>query len=149
MDLCCCESSFSISLVGRWGLLFPREAGFSRVLGLSGCAGLSLCTHVASSQTRGWTRVPCFGRWVLHHWTTREVPALLTVRETLHWAKTVTTSKCLPVAHAQNHNSGSQDSSPAETPAFSSFKLTPGNRDAIYNSVETRVHICRGVCALE
>ena len=44
MDLRCCESSFSISLVGRWGLLFPWEAGFSRVLGLSGCGGLSLCT---------------------------------------------------------------------------------------------------------
>ena len=27
-----------------------------------------------SSLTRDWTRVPCIGRWILNHWTTREVP---------------------------------------------------------------------------
>ena len=27
-----------------------------------------------SSQTRGRTRVPCIGRQILYHWTTREVP---------------------------------------------------------------------------
>ena len=26
------------------------------------------------SQTRAWTRVPCIGRWILNHCTTREVP---------------------------------------------------------------------------
>ena len=30
--------------------------------------------HVESSQTRGWTRVPCSGRPILNCWTTREVP---------------------------------------------------------------------------
>ena len=29
---------------------------------------------VVSSQTREQTRVQCIGRWILYHWTTREVP---------------------------------------------------------------------------
>ena len=29
-----------------------------------------------SSSTREWTHVSCLGRWILHHRTTREVPAL-------------------------------------------------------------------------
>ena len=29
--------------------------------------------HVGSSWTRDWTHVPCIGRWVPIHWTTREV----------------------------------------------------------------------------
>ena len=28
--------------------------------------------HGGSSQTRDWTLVSCVGRWILHHWTTRE-----------------------------------------------------------------------------
>ena len=27
-----------------------------------------------SSLTRDWTDTPCIGRWILNHWTTREVP---------------------------------------------------------------------------
>ena len=27
-----------------------------------------------SSLTRNWPCVPCIGRWILNHWTTREVP---------------------------------------------------------------------------
>ena len=30
--------------------------------------------HVGSSQTRDRTHVPCIVRWILSHWTTREVP---------------------------------------------------------------------------
>ena len=30
--------------------------------------------HVGSSQTRDGTHVPCIGRWVPNHWTTREAP---------------------------------------------------------------------------
>ena len=26
-----------------------------------------------SSQTRNWTPIPCIGRWILNHWTAREV----------------------------------------------------------------------------
>ena len=39
-----------------------------------GNTGLVAPWHVASSQTRDQTRVPCMGRWILNHWTTREVP---------------------------------------------------------------------------
>ena len=30
-----------------------------------------------SSLTRGWTCVPCIARWILNHWTTREVAFFL------------------------------------------------------------------------
>ena len=41
---------------------------------LSSC-GVCLAApwHVGSSQTRGWTCVPYTDRWILNHWTTREV----------------------------------------------------------------------------
>jgi len=35
--------------------------------------GLVAPPHVGSSQTRDGTYVPCIGRWILNHWTTREV----------------------------------------------------------------------------
>ena len=38
------------------------------------CTGLVAPWHVGSSQTRDRTRVPCIGRWILNHCTTREVP---------------------------------------------------------------------------
>ena len=30
--------------------------------------------RILSSQTRDRAHVPSFGRWILNHWTTREVP---------------------------------------------------------------------------
>ena len=36
--------------------------------------GLVAPWQVESSQTRDQTRVPCLGRQILNHWTTREVP---------------------------------------------------------------------------
>ena len=36
--------------------------------------GLVALWHVDSSQTREQNHVPCVGRWILNHWTTREVP---------------------------------------------------------------------------
>ena len=35
--------------------------------------GLVALWHGGSSQIRDWTHVPCPGRWILNHWTTREV----------------------------------------------------------------------------
>ena len=35
--------------------------------------GLVAPRHVESSQTRDQIRVPCIGRQILNHWTTREV----------------------------------------------------------------------------
>ena len=54
------------SSCGAWYL----ERGLSN----SWHTGLVACWHVGSSQTRGQTCVPCIGRWVLNHRTTREVP---------------------------------------------------------------------------
>ena len=36
--------------------------------------GLVIPWHVGSSRTRDQIRVPCIGRWILNHCTTREVP---------------------------------------------------------------------------
>ena len=35
--------------------------------------GLVALQHVGSSWTRDWTRLSFIGRWILNHWTTREV----------------------------------------------------------------------------
>ena len=35
--------------------------------------GLVASQHAGSSQARDWTRVPCTGRQICNHWTTREV----------------------------------------------------------------------------
>ena len=37
------------------------------------CMGLDALQRVESSWTRDQTPVPCIGRWILYHWTTREV----------------------------------------------------------------------------
>ena len=77
----------------RWLLLLQnrgsRHAGFSicstraQQLWLTGsraqaqqlwCTGLVAPRHVASSRTRARTRVPCIGRRILQHCTTREIP---------------------------------------------------------------------------
>ena len=36
--------------------------------------------YMGSSQTRGQTHVSCIGRWILHHWATREVLVLVLKR---------------------------------------------------------------------
>ena len=41
---------------------------------LSWCLGLVAVQQVGSAQIRDQTRVPCTGRWILHHWATREAP---------------------------------------------------------------------------
>ena len=38
--------------------------------------GLVAPWHVGSSQTRDQTLVPCIGRQILNHWTTREFPVM-------------------------------------------------------------------------
>ena len=40
----------------------------------SWCTGLVPPRHVGSSEIRDWTPVSRIGRWILYHWTTREVP---------------------------------------------------------------------------
>jgi len=43
--------------------------------------GLVAPWHVGSSWTREQTCIPCIGRWILNHWTNREVEALVNVRK--------------------------------------------------------------------
>ena len=49
-----------------------RECGLQQLW----CMGLLDLWHVKSSQTRDGTHHPCIGRWILNHWTTREVSNL-------------------------------------------------------------------------
>ena len=37
------------------------------------CTGLVTVENVGSSQSRDQTHILCMGRWILNHWTTREV----------------------------------------------------------------------------
>ena len=39
------------------------------------CMGLAAPRHMESFQTRDQTCVFCTSRWILNHWTTREVPS--------------------------------------------------------------------------
>ena len=66
----------------RWLVLLWSTG--SRHAGFSSCGSraqaqqlwrmsLAALWHVGSSQTRARTRVPCIGRWILNHCTTREV----------------------------------------------------------------------------
>ena len=53
LGLCCCTRTFSS--YSDQGLLFLARR------------------HVESSRSKDGTRVSCIGRWILNHWTTREV----------------------------------------------------------------------------
>ena len=80
LGLFCCM--WVLSICGEWGLLSGWGAG------AAGCRGFRLSSaglvvldrvwaapkHVESSWTRDWTCVFWIGRWILIHWTTREVP---------------------------------------------------------------------------
>ena len=52
--------------------------------------GLATAWHVKPSQARDQTRVPCIGRWILYHWTTREVQRGLCLRS---WAQSKLSKK--------------------------------------------------------
>ena len=89
----CCAQAFSHC--GEWGLLFVAVARLlivvasrcgAQALGMQALAivmhgGLVALWHVVSSQTRDRARVPCIGRRVLHHWTTREVLHSLSMQQ--------------------------------------------------------------------
>ena len=76
-----CSEGFSL-----WHLLLLRSTGSTRTgfrscslwsLKYLGCTGLAVLQHVESSQTRDQTHVPCIGRQIPNHWTTREAPDVL------------------------------------------------------------------------
>ena len=84
LGLCCCTWAFSSC--SKWGLLFAAVRGLliveaslvvehglrARGLQQLRLAGLVAPRHVGSSRTRARTHVPCVGRWILNHCTTRE-----------------------------------------------------------------------------
>ena len=68
-----------LSSCGVWASLQLWRAG-SRACGLSSCGAWSQLPRGMwdlSSPTRDRTHVPCIGRWILNHWTTREVPIFI------------------------------------------------------------------------
>ena len=58
-----------------------------------------------SSQTRKWTCVPCCGRWILNHWTTRGIPTTIIINFNVqcprfgHWEPLAP----VPVSFSQIH----------------------------------------------
>ena len=89
VGFCCCMQPFSSC--GERGLLSSCRTRASHCSGFSCCraqalgaqaqqlclSGLVAPWHVGSSWTRDSTCVPFIGRWILYHWTTREVPSFL------------------------------------------------------------------------
>ena len=81
----CCAWAFSgcskQGLLSSWDVWASLCSGFScgraEALdheGFSSCGPQAVSPqHVESSWARGQTHVPCIGRWILNHWTTREV----------------------------------------------------------------------------
>ena len=58
--------------IAVWGL--PSSCGTGRPRSWGTRASLSCDMWDLSSPTRNQTQVPCIGRWILNHWTTREIP---------------------------------------------------------------------------
>ena len=103
LGLCCCAQSFSSC--GEQGLLFVAVHRLLTVVAplvaehrLQACGlqqlwlagsraqaqqlwhtGLVAPWHVGSSWNRDRTHVPCIGRWILNHCTTREDPGLFLI----------------------------------------------------------------------
>ena len=79
-----CYWLWAFSSCGEWGLLSSRGAQVSpggvffccRAWSL-GQVGFSSCSMaLESSWAKDWTHVPCIGRQILNHWTTREIQDL-------------------------------------------------------------------------
>ena len=85
LSLRCSMQAFSSC--GVWALehagsavLMHELSGCGMQTSLAAMHGLSCCETCGlwhlSSLTRDQTCIPCIGRWILNHWTTREVPAV-------------------------------------------------------------------------
>ena len=87
LSLCRCAGAFSsctvwvshcggFSCCRSWALgVWAQQLWLtgSRVQAQVWCMGFAAPWPMGSSWTRDWTRVPCTARWILNHWTTREV----------------------------------------------------------------------------
>ena len=75
-----CSWSFSLRLAQGMGFsscgsaLHLQLPGFRAQVQELQHTGLVFLQHVGSSRTRNWKGVSCTGRWILHHWATREAP---------------------------------------------------------------------------
>ena len=73
LGLHCCTRAFSSC--HECGLLSSCGVQDSRAwASVVAARGLSCSVACGSSLTRDWTCVPCIGRQILNHWTTRDVP---------------------------------------------------------------------------
>ena len=70
-----------------WGTLAPEHVGFSSY---GEKARFLHGTWDLRSPTRDRTRIPYFARWMLNHWTTREVPCMSLTRPQPHSALSMT-----------------------------------------------------------
>ena len=101
----CAESSLlctDFSSYAKRGLLPSCSVSAFLCRGFSCCGLQALSTSVAvargsvaprrveSPHTRDWTHVPCIGRQILNHWTTREVPV---IHYPLNFQKTLVISR--------------------------------------------------------
>ena len=81
LGLCYCVGFLQLWQVGA--TLYLWYTGFSLLwLLLLRSVGSVVAAHgliapwdVESFWTKDWTYIPCIGRWILNHWTTREAPA--------------------------------------------------------------------------
>ena len=62
--------------VAVWGLLLLQSMALELSSLIVVCwLGCSEAFEILTPPTRDWTHVPCIGRWILNHWTIREVPS--------------------------------------------------------------------------
>ena len=103
LGLCCCARLSLVAVSRGYSLLRCAGSSLRRLLLLqsmgsrraafSSCGrwaqqlwhtGLVPPRHVGSSRTRDQTRVPCIGRRILNHCTTREVSDLMILKQHLY-----------------------------------------------------------------
>ena len=72
-------SSCGAQAPGHMGSSLRHVGSLVEAHGLSSCgarAKLPCSMWDLSSLTRDQTRISCIGRWILYHWTTKEVPVI-------------------------------------------------------------------------
>jgi len=76
----CVQAPVSVWHVGSRVHRLPSVVCASRVCVLSSCSAWASLSHSMwdlSSPVRDQTHIPCIGRQILNHWTTKEVPFLI------------------------------------------------------------------------
>ena len=78
---------FSLGFMGfsSWWLLLWNTGSKARGLQWLCCTGLVAPRHVESSRTRDQTHVTCIDKRTLNHWTNREFPSFIYLRQFYKW----------------------------------------------------------------